>query len=241
MPTDTPVLMVDGLSLSFSGRSILKNFSLQTPSQPARLGLLGGNGCGKSTLFRCIAGLQKPDQGRILLNGINIQSMSPHERSRAGLGYLAQEPWLFQQLSCKNNLLAVAQLAELNKPPIEELLQRFRLSHIENTPASKLSGGEKRRLELARLFLTHPKLLLLDEPFSGLDPRGADELEQMLSELLAQGLQILICDHYIERLVQTCDQLLLMHEGSIVLNEKTAVAQTSPLLSNYYMGLPHGP
>ncbi len=208
------------LARRYHGKTVVHNVSLQL-ARGRIVGLLGPNGAGKSTTFRMIAGLLRPHQGRILLGTRDITALPLHRRARLGLGYLPQEASIFRGLSAAQNLLAVLELQPgLRRAEREEkcrtLLEEFALSRLHDTRGTHLSGGERRRVELARLLCNNPSFLLLDEPFAGVDPIAVADLKERILGLREQGIGILLTDHNVREALQICDSACIVNEGAVL-------------------------
>ena len=218
----TPLLEVEGLQKSYGGRMVVNEVRLRV--NPGEIvGLLGPNGAGKTTTFYMVAGLVRPDHGRVSFLSKEITHQPMHKRARYGMGYLPQEESIFRKLSVEDNLLAVLETRkELSRKKRREradaLLERFGINHVRKSLALALSGGEKRRLSLARCLCTNPKLLLLDEPFVGIDPIAVQEIHKIIRELRDQdGLSILITDHQVRETLEIVDRASLLVEGRVMI------------------------
>ena len=225
---DKPTLvkdLKDGLELnkiskSFSGRPVVREVSFELKCGEA-LGLLGPNGSGKTTLFYTIIGLIKPDSGTIILEGEDITDLPVYKRSKNGIGYLPQEASIFRGLTVEDNIRAIIEIIEDDQMKIEEevdhLLKEFDIDHLRRTPAPALSGGERRRVEIARCLASHPKYILLDEPFAGIDPIAVGEIRELVSHLKERGVGVLITDHNVRETLSLIDRAVLIHEGSVLM------------------------
>ena len=204
---------------SYKGRKVVKAISVSV-EQGEIVGLLGPNGAGKTTSFYMIVGLIKPHAGRILLDDIDITSFPMYKRAQNGIGYLAQEASVFRKLSVEDNILSVLQLSKLNKnqqkEKMEALLEEFGLTHIRKSRGDLLSGGERRRTEIARALATDPKFVLLDEPFAGVDPVAVEDIQKIVAHLKKKNIGILITDHNVQETLAITDKTFLMFEGSIL-------------------------
>ena len=204
---------------SYKGRKVVKAISVSV-EQGEIVGLLGPNGAGKTTSFYMIVGLIKPQAGRILLDDIDITSFPMYKRAQNGIGYLAQEASVFRKLSVEDNILSVLQLSKLNKnqqkEKTEALLEEFGLTHIRKSRGDLLSGGERRRTEIARALATDPKFVLLDEPFAGVDPVAVEDIQKIVAHLKKKNIGILITDHNVQETLAITDKTFLMFEGSIL-------------------------
>ena len=204
---------------SYKGRKVVKAISVSV-EQGEIVGLLGPNGAGKTTSFYMIVGLIKPQAGRILLDDIDITSFPMYKRAKNGIGYLAQEASVFRKLSVEDNILSVLQLSKLSKnqqnEKMEALLEEFGLTHIRKSRGDLLSGGERRRTEIARALATDPKFVLLDEPFAGVDPVAVEDIQKIVAHLKNKNIGILITDHNVQETLAITDKTFLMFEGSIL-------------------------
>jgi len=207
------------LAKSFQRRPVVRDFSLQLEGGEV-VGLLGPNGAGKTTAFHLVMGLLRPDEGSLHWKGEDVTRWPMHRRARSGIGYLAQEPSVFRGLSVMDNLLAVLELLPLKhferKTRAEELLHEMHLYEVKNQDASTLSGGQRRRLEIARALATHPELLLLDEPFANVDPITIQEVKAMIRFLGNRGIAILITDHNAREIFSVVDRAYVMIQGEIL-------------------------
>ena len=212
-------LSAENIEKSYKGRKVVKSISISV-KQGEIVGLLGPNGAGKTTSFYMIVGLIKPQLGRILLDDIDITSFPMYKRAQNGIGYLAQEASVFRKLSVEDNILSVLQLSKLSKKEQKEktdaLLEEFGLTHIRKSRGDLLSGGERRRTEIARALATNPKFLLLDEPFAGVDPVAVEDIQKIVAHLKKKNIGILITDHNVQETLAITDKTFLMFEGSIL-------------------------
>jgi lipopolysaccharide export system ATP-binding protein len=209
---------VKGLSKEYNGRLVVQNISIEIePNQI--VGLLGPNGAGKTTAFYMIMGLEDPDQGEIFLENRPITKLSIDKRAKLGMGYLAQEPSIFRQMSVEENLLVVLETMKLKKfekkERLDQLLEEFKLTHLRKKPSPTLSGGERRRLEIARTLIQSPKLLLLDEPFAAIDPVTIDELKELILALSQKGISFLITDHNVREIFKIATRCYLVQKGVV--------------------------
>ena len=227
----THILTANYLSKRYGLKVALNNVSLLLRSKEV-VGLLGPNGAGKSTCFAILAGLIKPDSGEILLNSLDITNLAMHLRSQFGLTYLPQEPSVFRELSVKDNLrVLIENRRDINQNKrtdlLHKLLAEFRLQEIEMTLGRNLSGGERRRLEIARMLATEPKFVLLDEPFAGIDPISLEDIKAQISFLRTQEIGVLITDHNVRETLDICDRAYIVSSG-----EKIAEGSPEQILSN---------
>ena len=206
------------LSKSYKGRKVVDDLDLEV-RQGEVVGLLGPNGAGKTTTFYILVGLAKPDSGRVLLNGDDITDLPMYLRARSGISYLPQEPSVFRQLTVEENLLAVLETlpisAERQRDRLEELLAQMKLEKVRLNRAYTLSGGERRRLEIARSLVLEPAFMLLDEPFSGIDPLTVVDIQKLIGELSRQGIGILVTDHNVRETLTVTDRAYIVHNGKI--------------------------
>jgi lipopolysaccharide export system ATP-binding protein len=212
-------LFTQEISKSYRGRNVVKKVSIEV-NQGEIVGLLGPNGAGKTTSFYMIVGLVKPDQGTVFLDDVNITKLPMYRRAQLGIGYLPQEVSVFRKLSVEDNIMAILELTNLNKQErlekLERLLQEFSLTHVRKNLGNRLSGGEKRRTEIARALATDPKFVLLDEPFAGVDPIAVEDIQSIVWELKKRNIGILITDHNVQETLSITDRAYLLFEGSIL-------------------------
>lgn len=236
---DPPLLDVQGLVKSYRRKRVVDGVSFQVRAGEI-VGLLGANGAGKTTCFRMTVGLVPPDAGRVILGGRECSRMPMFKRARLGMGYLPQEPSIFRQMTVADNLLAVLESMPLSRKSrraeARRLLSDLELLHLADHRADTLSGGERRRLELARALATKPSILLLDEPFAGVDPINVEEIQGLILQLKEQGIGILITDHNVRETLKSTDRAYVMEKGQI-LREGTASELTSdPRVREVYLG-----
>lgn len=207
------------ISKSYRGRQVVKTVSIEV-NQGEIVGLLGPNGAGKTTSFYMIVGLVSPEEGKVYLDDIDITKMPMYKRAQLGIGYLPQEVSVFRKLSVEDNILAILEMTNLNKAQrkekLEKLLEEFRLTHVRKNLGNRLSGGEKRRTEIARSLATDPKFVLLDEPFAGVDPIAVEDIQSIIAELRNRNIGILITDHNVQETLSITDRAYLLFEGSIL-------------------------
>jgi lipopolysaccharide export system ATP-binding protein len=211
-------LAASGLSKSYGKRRVVDGVSLHV--EPGEVvGLLGANGAGKTTTFYMMIGLERADSGRITLAGRDITKLQMYLRARLGVGYLPQEPSIFRRMTAAENILAVLETLGLRRRErfkrLEELLVEFGIEHVRNTRGDALSGGERRRTEIARALATEPQFILLDEPFAGIDPKAVDDIQQMILYLRGRGIGILITDHNVRETLGVTDRAYIMADGRI--------------------------
>ncbi|MGC1685272.1 MAG: LPS export ABC transporter ATP-binding protein [Candidatus Acidiferrales bacterium] len=211
-------LQAVNLSKSYRGRKVVDDVSLEI-RQGEVVGLLGPNGAGKTTTFYIVVGLARPDFGNVLLDGENITDLPMYLRARSGISYLPQEPSVFRKLTVEDNLLAVLETlpvsAEQRRERVEELLAQIGLEGVRNSPADVLSGGERRRLEIARSLVLSPSFVLLDEPFSGIDPLTVVDLQKIIADLSMAGIGVLVTDHNVRETLAVTDRAYIINNGKI--------------------------
>lgn len=235
-----PVLHAEGLAKSYNGRQVVKNVSVKIHSQEI-VGLLGPNGAGKTTSFYMIVGLVPCDRGRISIDGEDITALPMHGRARKGLGYLPQEASVFRRLSVADNIMAILELRrDLDKKgrlhELENLLEEFHITHIRNNPGMSLSGGERRRVEIARALATNPSFVLLDEPFAGVDPISVSDIKAIISHLKARGLGVLITDHNVRETLDICERAYIVNAGELIAQGAPHEVLDNPLVKQVYLG-----
>ncbi len=235
------ILEVSGLRKCYGKRPVVENVGLYV--NPGEIvGLLGPNGAGKTTTFYMVAGLVPPDAGTVQLNGKNVTRHPIHRRARQGLGYLPQEESIFRKLTVEQNLLAVLEAQKgLSKKDrrakAENLMERFGITNIRKSLAITLSGGEKRRLTIARALCTDPTILLLDEPFSGVDPRAVADIQKIITQLRNEdGLALLITDHNVRETLHITDRTYLLVDGRVILEGSAETIANNPEARKYYLG-----
>ena len=213
------LLQTHGLVKKYTGRTVVDQVNISV-AQRSIVGLLGRNGAGKTTTFRMVMGMIVPDGGTVVFEGIDVTKLPMYKRARLGMGYLSQEPSVFQRLSVQNNLIAILETMSMSaaqrKQKAEELIEQFGLTEVANSQARFLSGGERRKLEIARAMVTNPSLILLDEPFSGVDPITVEELQTEIRRLVAGGVSILITDHNVERTLEVSDKAYIIDHGRVI-------------------------
>ena len=216
-----PILAAKSISKSFAGRMVLRKIDIHL-NQGEMLGLLGSNGAGKSTFMNIVLGLLKCDFGDIFLNNIKLTNLAIHERSKLGIGYLPQQTAIFRGLTVYQNLLGVAQIVKKRineqKEVVEKLMAEFSITHLRDIKATALSGGERRRTEIARCLISNPKVLLLDEPFAGVDLLSIQDIKTLLLKLQSRGCAVLVTDHNASQLLSVVDRAYVIAAGEIVAN-----------------------
>ena len=203
----------------YTGRCVVNKISISIEPHSI-VGLLGRNGAGKTTTFRMIMGMITPDDGEVTFGGHDITKLPMYKRARLGIGYLSQEPSIFQRLSVRDNLYAILETMSLTNEErnrrADMLIERFALTEVANSHGRFLSGGERRKLEIARAMVTNPSLILLDEPFSGVDPIAVEDLQREIRRLVASGVSILITDHNVERTLEVVDKAYIIDHGKVI-------------------------
>ncbi len=232
-------LAVRDLWKRFRNREAVKGVSLGIGPGEV-VGLLGPNGAGKTTIFYMIVGLIRPDAGTVILNGEDITHLPMHRRARMGLGYLSQEPSVFRKLTVRENILAFLEETPLSEGEREErlreLLAEMRISHVKETMGYSLSGGERRRVEIARSLVISPVFLLLDEPFAGIDPISVADLQQVILGLKEKGIGVIITDHNVRDTLTVCDRAYIISEGEILLEGQPEEIASSSRVREIYLG-----
>ncbi len=234
-----PTLQGVDLSKSYRGRKVVDNIELEI-GQGEVVGLLGPNGAGKTTTFYMIVGLARPDSGRVLLNNAEITDLPMYLRARSGISYLPQEPSVFRQLTSEENLLAVLETLPLTpeqqRDRLEELLAQMGLETVRQSRAYMLSGGERRRLEIARSLTLQPSFILLDEPFSGIDPLTVKDLQDLIRELSRSGIGVLITDHSVRETLSVTDRAYIVNHGKIMAKGTPEELSNNPEVRRVYLG-----
>ncbi|HEY0962372.1 MAG TPA: LPS export ABC transporter ATP-binding protein [Pseudomonadales bacterium] len=228
------------LAKSYKGRQVVRDTSL-TVSSGEIVGLLGPNGAGKTTSFYMIIGLVKADAGQVLLDDVDISRAPMHERARKGIGYLPQEASVFRKLSVSDNIMAILEMrpeldAAARQARLDALLGEFHLEHIRNTAGMSLSGGERRRVEIARALATEPAFMLLDEPFAGVDPISVSDIKGLVKKLSTRGIGILITDHNVRETLDICERAYIVNEGSVLAEGTPAAILQDPQVRQVYLG-----
>ena len=231
-------LTASDLRKEYSGRLVVSGVSLQVNAGEV-VGLLGPNGAGKTTSFYMIVGLIKPDAGKVLLDSNDITNLAVYQRARAGIGYLPQEASVFRNLTVRENINLVWEETGKRrqaKKLTDELLSDFKITHIAETKGYSLSGGERRRVEIARALTLKPKFILLDEPFSGIDPIAVADIQSMIQDLKSQGYGVLITDHNVRETLSITDRTYLIHDGEIFLSGTPDEIVGNELARKFYLG-----
>ena len=233
------ILRTEEIKKAYKGREVVKGVTIEV-KQGEIVGLLGPNGAGKTTSFYMIVGLVKPDSGRVFLDDKEITKVPMYKRSKMGIGYLPQEVSVFRKLSVENNILAILQMTKLSKTEqkdrLEELLNEFGLQHVRKNLGNKLSGGEKRRTEIARGLAINPKFILLDEPFAGVDPIAVEDIQRIVLALQKKNIGILITDHNVQETLGIVDRAYLLFEGSIIKSGTAEALADDEQVKSVYLG-----
>ncbi len=227
------------LSKSYDGREVVKGIDIVV-KRGEIVGLLGPNGAGKTTTFYMIVGIIPPNKGSIIFDNNDITTLPIHQRSRFGIGYLSQEPSIFRKLSVEENIMAILETLPINKTErrrrLESLLEELNIAHLARHKAYTLSGGERRRLEITRALVTNPSFILLDEPFSGIDPIVVNEAQEIIKELKERGLGILLTDHNVRETLSITDRAYLIAEGRILISGTAGDLINNPQAREVYLG-----
>ena len=236
---DMTLLETSGLVKKYSGRVVVNEISI-TIAQRSIVGLLGRNGAGKTTSFRMIIGMVTPNSGSVIFQGRDITTLPMYRRARLGIGYLSQEPSIFQRLSVRDNLYAILETMSITKAErnrkADMLIEHFGLNEVADSHGRFLSGGERRKLEIARAMVTDPSLILLDEPFSGVDPIAVEDLQHEIRRLVASGVSILITDHNVERTLEVVDKAYIIDHGRVIGAGSPAEIVRNETVRKHYLG-----
>lgn len=232
-------LYTDHIKKTYKGRGVVKGVTVEV-NQGEIVGLLGPNGAGKTTSFYMMVGLVKPDEGHVYLDDLEITHYPMYKRSQLGIGYLPQEVSVFRKLSVEDNVMAILEMTDLTKPQrkerLEQLLEEFSLTHVRKNLGNRLSGGEKRRTEIARALATNPKFVLLDEPFAGVDPIAVEDIQSIVADLRKRNIGILITDHNVQETLSITDRAYLLFEGSILKSGTAEELADDPQVRKVYLG-----
>ncbi|RED04429.1 LPS export ABC transporter ATP-binding protein [Pseudomonas oleovorans] len=236
----TVTLKAQHLAKSYKGRQVVRDVSVSIDSGQI-VGLLGPNGAGKTTCFYMIVGLVKADQGRVLIDEQDVTALPMHGRARAGIGYLPQEASIFRKLTVADNILGILETRkDLDKAgrlrELESLLQEFHITHIRDNRGMSLSGGERRRVEIARALATAPKFILLDEPFAGVDPISVGDIKQIIRHLKAKGIGVLITDHNVRETLTICETAYIVNDGQLIAEGTAEEVLANELVKEVYLG-----
>lgn len=238
-PVAVSVLQGTGLSKRYGGRPVVKDVSLELKRNEV-VGLLGPNGAGKTTTFYMLLGMVVPEQGRVYLEGREITGLPMYRRARLGVGYLSQEKSVFRRLTVEQNIMAILERLPLNrterKERLEAHLEELDIARVRKVRGDSLSGGERRRTEIARALVIEPKFLLLDEPFAGIDPIAVEEIQSIIDRLRRKGLGVLITDHNVHGTLAITDRAYIMAEGGILCAGTPGELAENPLARKYYLG-----
>ena len=233
------VLKATALHKSYAGREVVSGVNLEVHSGQV-IGLLGPNGAGKTTSFYMVVGLAKPDRGQVFLDERDITNLPMYRRARSGISYLPQEASVFRKLTVAENLLAIIETLRLTRGEqqqrLEELLADLNISHIRDSKGYALSGGERRRVEIARSLVLEPAFLLLDEPFAGIDPIAVIDIQNIISQLKERGIGILISDHNVRETLGVCDQAYILNQGKLLAFGAPEEIAENPLARELYLG-----
>lgn len=233
------LLQAQSLFKSYRRRAVVRDVSVQVAAGEV-VGLLGPNGAGKTTTFYMMVGLVRPDRGHIFLQQRDITALPMHERARMGLGYLPQEPSVFRQMSAADNVLAVLETLPLSKVErqdrLEQLLSDLHLHPLRDTKGHSLSGGERRRVEIARALAMSPRFILLDEPFAGIDPISVLEIQRLIQDLRGRGIGILITDHNVRETLGICERAYILHDGKVLTAGSPQEIVDDPMVRQVYLG-----
>ena len=234
------MLSAHNLAKSFKGRDVVKDVSIEI-SQSQIVGLLGPNGAGKTTCFYMIVGLIQADSGKVLLNQKDMTKLAIHDRARHGLSYLPQESSIFRNLTVEENVLAILQARQKltrkeREKKLEQLLEEFSIVHIRNSKGMSLSGGERRRTEIARTMATDPKFILLDEPFAGVDPISVSDIKTIINQLKDRGIGILLTDHNVRETLDICEKAYIVSEGRLIADGDPSAILSNEKVRSVYLG-----
>ena len=238
-PDRDAFLAVQGVEKSFGGRKVVKGVNLYVRRGEA-VGLLGPNGAGKTTVFYMITGLIKADRGRVDLDGFNISGLPMYQRARLGIGYLPQEASIFRGLTVEDNIRSVLEIVEPNKrrreAELNNLLDEFHITRLRKTPSIALSGGERRRVEIARALASRPNYMLLDEPFAGIDPIAVGDIQALVRHLTSRGIGVLITDHNVRETLGLTDRAYIIYSGQVLMEGRTEDIVNDPEVRRLYLG-----
>lgn len=233
------IIKTDNLIKTYSGRNVVKGVTI-TVEQGTVVGLLGPNGAGKTTTFYMIVGIEKPDGGTVTLDGQDISQLAMYERARAGIGYLPQEASIFSKMTVEDNLLAILETTTLSQEEqvkkMNSLIEEFRLEHVRHSLGKALSGGERRRVEIARALATDPAFILLDEPFAGIDPIAVADIQGMIAHLAKRGIGVLITDHNVRETLSIVDKAYILAEGKILVEGDSESIYNNEIARKFYLG-----
>jgi lipopolysaccharide export system ATP-binding protein len=232
-------LIVDGVKKTFKKRMVVKGVSVNL-KRGESVGLLGPNGAGKTTVFYMITGLIKPDEGKVFIEGFDVTSLSMYRRARLGIGYLPQEASIFRGLTVEDNIMAVLEVTEPSKRErkrrLDELLEEFKITRLRKSPSIALSGGERRRCEIARALATNPAYMLLDEPFAGIDPIAIGDIRTLVRHLTDRGIGVLITDHNVRETLDLIDRAYIIYDGRVLTEGSPAEVVANEDVKRVYLG-----
>jgi len=232
-------LKATGLAKSYKTRQVVRDLSLELDSGEV-VGLLGPNGAGKTTAFYMIVGLVPCDAGRILLDEVDLTLLPMHRRAQLGLGYLPQEASVFRKLSVQDNILAILETRDMERAAreerLEQLLAELRIGHVRKTQGLALSGGERRRVEIARALAAEPRFMLLDEPFAGVDPLSVLDIQRIIRELTQRGIGVLITDHNVRETLGVCARAYIVNQGTVIASGTAEEVLANPQVREVYLG-----
>ncbi|EGT79034.1 LPS export ABC transporter ATP-binding protein [Haemophilus quentini] len=234
------ILTAENLAKSYKSRKVVSDVSLTVNSNEI-VGLLGPNGAGKTTTFYMVVGLVRQDQGKIIIDGENISLLPMHNRAQRGIGYLPQEASIFRRLTVYENLMAVLEIrkdltTQQRREKADELIEEFNIGHIRDSLGQSLSGGERRRVEIARALAANPKFILLDEPFAGVDPISVSDIKKIITDLRNRGLGVLITDHNVRETLDVCERAYIVGEGKIIATGTPEQVMNDEHVKRVYLG-----
>ncbi len=233
------LLRTEGLLKAYAGRVVVDRVSYHV-NESEIVGLLGPNGAGKTTSFRMTVGMVRPEGGKVFFQDREITRLPMYKRARRGIGYLSQEPSVFQRLSVEDNLMAICETMRMRRrdrrQKVDQLLERFNLTIVRKNLAKTVSGGERRKLEIARALITNPRLILLDEPFSGVDPKAVEDLRREILRLRAGGIAILLTDHNVRETLKVTDRSYVIHKGAVICDGPPREIINNPHVREAYLG-----
>lgn len=233
------IIKTENLIKTYNQRNVVDGVSIEV-EQGTIVGLLGPNGAGKTTTFYMIVGIEKPNEGVVTLDGKDISPLAMYERARAGIGYLPQEASIFTKLTVEENLMGILETTQLTEEQrvtkMNELIEEFRLGHVRKSVGTALSGGERRRVEIARALATDPAFILLDEPFAGIDPLAVADIQDMILHLADRGIGVLITDHNVRETLSIVDKAYILSEGKLLMHGDSEQIANDPLAREKYLG-----